>query len=164
MISSDTVSAVKTMWPGLLPESGHGATWVPQAIVDPVLFSACMYGAAVHKQSHGVTASEGDLHAITASANETIHRLNQIMGDPHRAISDEVILTVLTLAFNWRDGPNLMNPDPHPRRPLQNLQWLAMYSGLPVNQVHVAGLTTLLTMRGEDPGSQTLPGLAPLLS
>ncbi|PTB51429.1 hypothetical protein M431DRAFT_485275 [Trichoderma harzianum CBS 226.95] len=43
--------AAKIMWPGLLPQSNVGTTWFAQAIIEPVLFSACMDDAEVHMQS-----------------------------------------------------------------------------------------------------------------
>ncbi|EED11591.1 conserved hypothetical protein [Talaromyces stipitatus ATCC 10500] len=157
--------AFRTMWPGLLLQENTGITWVPAATADPVLFSAFMYGVVVHMQSRLIDATLSDHHQQAAWQinNETIRRLYRSLSDQARASSDGAIFAVLTLAYSaqLRSGP--LNPDPQPRRPLQDLQWLTVYSSLDTNSVHVQGLIALLELKG---GLEQipLPRLAPLLS
>jgi len=152
------------MWPGLFLQDNIGAAWGPAAIADPVFLSACMYGAVVHMQRRLKGASaESQQHAVWQINNETIRRLHLILHDRARASSDGAIFAVLTLAYNAQLQSGPLNTDPHPRRPLQDLQWLAVYSSLPINLLHVQGLGTIIDMRG-GLHQLTLPGLAPLLS
>lgn len=154
------------MWPALFPgASGYDTTaaWFPVALQSPVLFSACMYGAALHRQNRSPDKLCVNVQKVLGSENETISRLHPLLKEPALATEDDIIFSIMTLAFRWREGLVAASPDPHPQRPLQNLQWLALYSSLPVNEAHVHGLSTLLKLKGgiEKVG---LPGLAPLLS
>jgi hypothetical protein len=104
-----------------------------------------------------------DFRKILGSEQETISALNSLLQDPAQAVQDEVILTVLTLAFNRNDVKNSVISDPDPQRPLQDLQWLRLYASLPVNHAHVNGLAMLLGLKG-GLDKIHLPGLAALLS
>ncbi|KAL2839197.1 hypothetical protein BJY01DRAFT_250615 [Aspergillus pseudoustus] len=154
----------QTMLPGLFLHEKIGQAWVPAAVSDPVLFSACMYGAVVHmlRRLDGHSA-ESDQRAVWQINNETIRRLHRILDDHARATSDGAIFTVLALAYSAQLQAAPLNTDPHPRRPLQDLQWLTVYSSLPTNLLHVQGLETLVGMRG-GLDQIALPGLASLLS
>jgi hypothetical protein len=160
------MAAVTTMWPLLLPRDireDPTADWIPSALAHSVLFSACIYGSAVHLHSRGLDISCIDFRKILGSEQETISALNSLLQDPAQAVQDEVILTVLTLTFNRNEAKNSVISDPDPQRPLQDLQWLRLYSSLPVNHTHVNGLAMLLELKG-GLDKIHLPGLAALLS
>lgn len=125
-----------------------------------------MYGAEVHMQGHKTILSDSTQHEVNRRANETIRRLQPALDSQRHATNGQVLLTVLTLAFDCRRLSQQVNSDTDsgPRRPLQDLQWLAMYSSLPVNQLHVDGLGALLSMGKNSLQGRCLPGLAALLS
>lgn len=95
---------------------------------------------------------------------EAISLINQAIQDPARALTDAVILSVLSLATNRVDNSVFGKESRTPfQPPLRNLQWLDVYGKLSPNPVHMKGLAQLVMLRGGLEKIE-LPGLAAIIS
>jgi hypothetical protein len=117
-----------------------------------------------NKSKHGNMHTPLERKMLEHFEFESIKRVKQAIQDTTRAASDAVILSVICLANNGADellrNENMNSPfEP----PLRNLQWLDIYGSLPPNDIHLSGLTQLVSLRD---GLQNinLPMLASILS
>jgi hypothetical protein len=130
-----------------------------------------LFGAISHQRLHCLRKGKtGDIfrpqdnEMLIFFELESIQRVNEAIQNPSRALSDEVILSVMILVHNRVDelmlDENLRSPF---QSPLRGLQWLDIYGRPMPNPVHLSGLIQLIKMRG---GLEQikLPGLAPILS
>lgn len=61
------------------PRINVGTTWFAQAIVEPVLFSACMYGAEVHMQSRNDFLGQDAVYFNNLGASNCCHIIGYIL-------------------------------------------------------------------------------------
>ncbi|PYH91102.1 hypothetical protein BO71DRAFT_433222 [Aspergillus ellipticus CBS 707.79] len=175
---SDTEEyCLRVLWPGLTPvspgqeSSPSSCNWLPLALEDRTLFTAFVFGSLSHKRLRWVNGWIGrdqfkpeEQRILQICELETIQNVTREVSDPSRAVCDAVILSVICMAHNVAEdhGRAVHQTTPFDA-PLQRLQWLDIYGGLPPNLVHIKGLVQMVRLRG---GLQnlSLPGLAATLS
>ncbi|PWY77066.1 hypothetical protein BO70DRAFT_397954 [Aspergillus heteromorphus CBS 117.55] len=175
---SDTEEyCLRVLWPGLTPvspgqeTSPSSSNWLPLALKDRTLFTAFVFGSLSHKRLRWVNGWIGrdqfkpeEQRILQICEMETIQNVTREVSDPTRAVCDAVILSVICMAHNVAEdhGRAVHQTTPFDA-PLQRLQWLDIYGGLPPNLVHIKGLVQMVRLRG---GLQnlSLPGLAATLS
>ncbi|KAL2219719.1 hypothetical protein M432DRAFT_655235 [Thermoascus aurantiacus ATCC 26904] len=158
---------VSVLWPRLTPGSsppnGLGnaaiASWLPLSWSDPT----ARLRSLGQRRDRSIFQPQ-DAQAMWLCEVEAISLINQAIQDPARALTDAVILSVLSLATNRVDNSVFGKESRTPfQPPLRNLQWLDVYGKLSPNPVHMKGLAQLVMLRGGLEKIE-LPGLAAIIS
>lgn len=114
-----------------------------------------MYGTATHEQGRkrlerpdALALTKKERLQIMIVEDEAIRRLNTIISDSSQALTDEVVLAIMTIAFSRYENTTIpTNWQPHPS-PLRRLQWLDVYCSLDLDRVHVLGLLQVISLKG----------------
>ncbi|GAD92698.1 conserved hypothetical protein [Paecilomyces variotii No. 5] len=154
--------AAEELLPMLIPllPDGEGRTkksefWLPMAVNHPALFSAIMYGTATHEQGrrrlerpNSLALEKQERLQIMIVEDEAIRRLNSIISDPSRALNDEIILAIMTVAFSRYENTTIPPSWRAHLSPFRRLQWLDVYCSLDLDQVHILGLLQVVHLKG----------------
>ena len=154
------------------PDPFASKAWFPMVLNDAVALHSLLYGALSHQRLNllkgagedvdiNVTRLEVDMRRCEV---ESIALINKALRKGADAITDGMIVSVLTLAANAWDltlAKFLDEPGPLPwfNPLLKSLQCLDIYGLLSVHLIHAMGLVQLVKLRG-GLGKILTPGLA----
>ncbi|KAJ9195494.1 hypothetical protein DTO164E3_6807 [Paecilomyces variotii] len=143
----------------ILPDGGgkdrKSEFWLPLAVNHPALFSSIMYGTATHEKGrkrlerpNSPALEKKERLQIMIVEDEAIRRLNAIISDPSQALTDEIILAIMTVAFSRYENTTIPPTWRAHLSPLRRLQWLDVYCSLDLDQVHILGLLQVIHLKG----------------
>jgi hypothetical protein len=145
--------------------------WFDLSMADPALFTAFMFGSLCHLRVQwqnnwvpGTVFGPKERRALQLCEMESIKLINQAVRDPHRAVSDAVLLSVICMAHHQAEEKLVQRHQRTPfNPPFPRLQWIDVYGCLPPNMIHIKGLLQLVKLRG---GLANIPteGLAATIS
>ncbi|KAL3487438.1 hypothetical protein BJX62DRAFT_191684 [Aspergillus germanicus] len=150
--------------PGSIHPGAHA--WFSSSLSHPALHSSMLFGSLSHRKTHVSKSqrpfSATDSKTMVLSQMDSISKINAAIQEPSLAVTDEIILSVLTLANN--DSGDSRGIKKSPFQPtLRSLQWLDIYGRLSPNPIHQVGLLRLVELRGGLDKIE-LPGLAAVIS
>jgi len=155
---------VPGVWPDEHPQYGACAmnstsrAWYSAGIKNPFLFNVLLWSACCHRDVlRGPKREIDSLQTLSYKVN-AIRLLNDVLSDGSKAITDEVILTVVGLAAHDVLPITPLNPKPF-NSPLKNAGGLAFYSVAADAPEHMEAIKTLIALRG-GLDNLKLPGLA----
>ncbi|KAI5284023.1 hypothetical protein KEM54_001639 [Ascosphaera aggregata] len=161
-------------WPEFLqnPEEQRTAIlkeWWRVAQSNELAFSCCLFGAVAHQQVRQKLSSLNFIQTPeerlerSLYEGDAISQLRVAAAEPDTATSDETIFALLWISFSKVDYTQWHHSATASTVPFAELQWLNVYAGLTVNDMHMRAVRSLIRMKG---GLEKirLPGLAQALS
>lgn len=159
MLYSQSVVAIKEMWPKLLPGVTHkGKSFIHHGMISamscPTLFNAWLHSAAEHMQLREQSSNPFMPISAQATYEKLLMQRQAILGlkkvvesGCHERITDEIVMSALSIALH-----------PSERRrsaairmrsaPLSNLQLLTTFTDMGISDQQVRGLQYLVKARG----------------
>ncbi|KAE9374855.1 hypothetical protein N431DRAFT_405887 [Stipitochalara longipes BDJ] len=153
-----------TLFPDDHPQHGASSVnstsiaWFSAGIKNPFLFNVLLWSACCHRDFlRGSEIQYDSPQALSYKVN-SIRLLNEVLSDGRKAITDEVILTVMGLAAHEILTVTQQNPKPF-NSPLKDAGGMAFYSATKDVPEHMEAIKKLIALRG---GLENLklPGLA----
>ena len=132
--------------------------WFSVALDNPCLFNVLLLSAVAHRGVlRGINNPHQDRRALSYKI-KCIQQLNEIISDGVKALTDEVILTILGLAAH--DFVQVPDKGSRPfNSPLQNAGALSFYGAVQYVPEHIRAITKLVSLRGGI-DNLTMPGLS----
>lgn len=155
---------VPGIWPDDHPQYGASAmnstsrAWFSAGIKNPFLFNLLLWSACCHRDVLRGSKIHHDSPQTLSYKVNAIRFLNKVLSGGTKAITDEVILTVIGLAAHEVMPLTPQNPKPF-NSPLKNAGGMDFYSVTKDAPEHMEAVRMLVALRG-GLDNLKLPGLA----
>lgn len=141
------------LWPDDHPQHGPDSinstakAWFAAGMQSPVLFNLLLWSAGSHRDFKNMSDNKNSCPKALSYKVECIRRLNEVLSGGDKAVTDEVILTVLGLAAH--DGVMIHEKRPRPfHSQLKNAGELNFYGAIQYVPEHMKAVTKLVALRG----------------